>query len=78
MKLDEYMKINRGLKKGFVAEEIGLSYSQLSLVLHGKRRPSNSALILIEKLTNGQVTAKDYGKGRSDPAKEEEKNELGN
>ena len=56
MKLVDYI-LSSGIKRRKFAERIGVSESYISLLVNGKRRPSVSVALQIERITGGNVSA---------------------
>jgi transcriptional regulator with XRE-family HTH domain len=65
MTLAEYLKKNGTLKKYF-AEQIGVKDNQLSRWLTGRSIPCLETAIMIEDVTKGQVTCRDWLKTASE------------
>lgn len=59
-KLKTYLK-NNGLKVTWFAEQLGLSQTQLSKILHGHTKPSRTLKKLIASETKGEVVEGDWG-----------------
>jgi hypothetical protein len=59
MKLRQYFK-STGIKISWFADQIEYSRSHLSNIMAGRHKPLPRLMKLIEKMTNGKVTAKDF------------------
>lgn len=59
MTLSEYLSERKITDEAFAAE-VGISQSQISRLRRGISRPSWESVALIERATEGQVTASDF------------------
>ena len=56
MNLVDYLLTSRVKRREF-ARDVGVSESYISLLISGKRRPSVSVALQIERITGGEVSA---------------------
>jgi len=54
MNLKQYRKL-KGWNQQYVADKVGVVMSMISMIEHGKRRPSPQLALKIEDLTGGAV-----------------------
>lgn len=66
MKLREYLKEN-GIVHGFFAKKLGTTSPQLSIWLGGKVKPKLEMIALIEEITKGKVSLRDWITEKPDP-----------
>ena len=59
MKLLDYLN-SHGLKRVFFADKIGVTQQALNNWINKGSRPNLETLLLIEKVTEGKVTLKDW------------------
>lgn len=59
MKLKDYLE-SKGISAVRFAADMNVSYSTLCYWRNGQKHPSLEHMIEIEKLTNGEVTMKDF------------------
>lgn len=59
MTLDEYMA-DTGIGPSFISKKLGITTPTLWNWRNGKRKIPKTAIIVIETLTNGKVTEKDW------------------
>jgi DNA-binding transcriptional regulator YdaS (Cro superfamily) len=57
--LNEYLKA-RGIKKTWLAKELGCSNNYIILICNGRRKPSTMLAKAIERFTEGQVKAQSF------------------
>jgi hypothetical protein len=61
MKLEEWLK-KRGVKIGWVVKSVGTSYATLHRIIKDdKKQPKLKLLVALSKVTDGEVSPKDYG-----------------
>ena len=58
MNLRDYLKLN-GFTHSEFAKKIGVTRPLITFIANGKKNPSISVIVQIEKVTHGEVTAQD-------------------